>query len=56
MDKNKASEREESKVLVMANKWYDARIKKVGVVRECERALENAVTDLRRKCEELKPP
>lgn len=56
MDKRETSEREESKVLVMADKWYDAKVKKIGVVRECERALENAVTDLRRKREKLKPP
>jgi hypothetical protein len=58
MDRETSSAYEESKVVAMAEKLVDARFKKVGVVRDCERALENAVSALRTKRErlKLKPP
>lgn len=47
----------ESKVRAMVDKWYDARVKKVGGARDCDRALENAVTALRTRLAKLpKPP
>lgn len=58
MDRETSSAYEESKVVAMAEKLVDAKFKKVGVVRDCEHALANAVTALRVKRDRLKtkPP
>lgn len=52
---DKPIEHYEGKALAAADKWYDASVKKVGGLRGCERALENAITDLRRARDKVKP-
>jgi hypothetical protein len=52
----KPIEHYEGKVLAAADKWHDAKYRKVGSVSDCVFALAKAVTDLRREREKQKPP